>query len=92
MLYHSSATGDLWELRPLNERVDWQKVDSQRKYHTAVMVYKSINGFAQDYLSNMSTNRDSVSFFSRRHSGRKLAIPQSRTNHFYRFGYKGGML
>ena len=44
----------------LIERINWQNLDGQRKYHTKVMVYRSINGLALKYLSKLFTNRDSV--------------------------------
>ena len=55
--------------------------DFQRKYHTAVMVYKSINGLALEYLSNLFTNCDSVTSNSLRDTEGKLAIPQPQTNY-----------
>lgn len=35
----------------LIKRINWQNLDSQRKYHKKVMVYRSINGLAPKYLS-----------------------------------------
>ena len=52
----------------------------QRKYHTAVTVYKSINGLALEYLSNLFSNRDRVTSYSLRDTESKLAIPQPHTN------------
>lgn len=43
----------------LIKRIIWQNLDSQRKYHKKVMVYRSINGLALKYLSKLFTNRDS---------------------------------
>ena len=45
------------------------------------MVYKSINGLALEYLSNLFTNRDSVTSNSLRDTESKLAIPQPHTNY-----------
>ena len=44
------------------ERLGWQKLDIQHKYRTAVMVYKSINRLTPEYLSDLFTNRDSVTY------------------------------
>ena len=35
---------------PLIEVLDWQKLESQRSFHKAVMVYKSLNGLAPEYM------------------------------------------
>ena len=45
------------------------------------MVYKSINGLALECLSNLFTNRDSVTSNSLRDTDNKLAIPQPHTNY-----------
>ena len=50
----------------LIKRINWQNLDSQRKYHKKVMVYRSINGLAPKYLSKLFTNRDSVTSCSLR--------------------------
>ena len=55
--------------------------DFQRKYHTAVMVYKSINDLAIEYLSNLFTNRASVTSNSLRDTESKLAVLQPHTNY-----------
>ena len=38
------------------ERLGWQNLDSQRKYHAKVMVYRSINGLPLKYLSKLFTH------------------------------------
>ncbi|CAH3191195.1 unnamed protein product, partial [Porites evermanni] len=35
---------------PLIEILGWQKLESQRSFHKAVMVYKSLNGLAPEYM------------------------------------------
>ena len=45
------------------------------------MVFKSINGLALEYLSNLFTNRDSVNSYSLRDTESKLAIPKPHTNY-----------
>ena len=53
------------------------------------MVYKSINSIAPEYLSNLFTNRDSVTFYSLWDTESKLAIPQPHTNYLKNsLGYK----
>ena len=47
------------------------------------MVYKSINSLAPEYLSNLFTNCDSVTFYSLRDTESNLAIPQPHTNYMY---------
>ena len=44
-------------------------------------LFKSINSPAPEYLSNLFTNRDSVTFYSLRDTDSKLAIPQLNTNY-----------
>ena len=38
---------------PLIEVLGWQKLESQRNFHKAVMVYKSLNGLAPEYMRSM---------------------------------------
>ena len=66
----------------LIRKLDWKKLEDQRKAHTAVMVYKSINGLAPDYMRSLFTDRGSVSNYSLRDCDSKLALPFSkpRTN------------
>ena len=45
------------------------------------MVYKSINGLALEYLSNLFSNRDRVTSYSLRDTESKLAIPKPHTNY-----------
>ena len=54
------------------------------------MVYKSINGLALEYSSNLFTNLDSVTSNSLRDTESKLAILQSHTNYLKTsFGWGG---
>ena len=41
------------------ERLGGQNLDSQRKYHTVFMVYRSINVLAPEYLSKLLANSNS---------------------------------
>ena len=38
---------------PLIEILGWQKLESQRSFHKAVMVYKSLNGLAPEYMRSI---------------------------------------
>ena len=48
----------------LIERLGGQNLDSQRKYHTAFMVYRSINVLAPEYLSKLLASSNSVTSYS----------------------------
>ena len=71
----------------------WKKLSSQRQFQKAVMVYKSLNGLAPDYMHSMFVNRDSVNPYSLRNTENKLAVPMPRTNYFKNsFSYSGAVL
>ena len=54
------------------------------------MVYKSLNGLAPDYLSNMFVDRSSITNYALRDTSNKLALPQPRTNNLKNsFSYSG---
>lgn len=75
----------------LIEKLGWKKLESQRNFQKAVMVYKSLNGLAPDYMRSMFTYRDTS--YSLRDTEGKLAIPKPRTNYLKNsFGYSGAML
>jgi hypothetical protein len=61
----------------------------------AIMVYKSLNGFVPDYLSEMFVDRSSVTNYtlSLRDTSKKLALSQPRTNYLKNsFSYSGSVL
>jgi len=77
----------------LFEELGWQKLETQRQVHKAVMVYKSVNGLAPDYLCTKFIDRSSVSNYSLRDTESKLAIPFPRTNFLKNsFSYSGAVL
>ena len=77
----------------LLERLNWRKLESQRKLHSAVTMYKSLNGLAPDYMRSMFTKREEVGSYSLRDTEGKLAIPKPRTNYLKdSFSYKGAVL
>ena len=76
---------------PLIEILGWQKLESQRSFHKAVMVYKSLNGLAPEYMRSMFIYRDTV--YSLRDAEGKLNIPKPRTNYLKNsFSYTGAVL
>ena len=56
----------------LLEKLGWRKLDTQRKLEKAVMVYKSLNGLAPDYLRHMFIDRSSITNYSLRDTEGKL--------------------
>ena len=42
------------------EILGWKNLASQRKIAKAIMVYKSVNGLAPDYLSEMFVDRSNI--------------------------------
>ena len=77
----------------LLEKLGWRKLDTQRKFEKAVMVYKSLNGLAPDYLRPMFIDRSSVTNYSLRDAEGKLAVPKPRTNYLKNsFSYNGAVL
>ena len=61
--------------------IGWIKLETQRQIHKVVMVYKSINGLAPDYLQTKFVDRGCVSNYNLRDTVGKLAVPFSRTNY-----------
>ena len=77
----------------LIDKLGWKKLSSQRQFQKAVMVYKSLNGLAPDYMHSMFVNRDSVNLYSLRNTEGKLAVPKPRTNYLKNsFSYSGAVL
>ena len=57
------------------------------------MVYKSLNGLAPDYLSEMYVDRSRITNYTLRDTSGKLAVPQPRTNYLKNsFSYSGVVL
>jgi hypothetical protein len=63
------------------ENLNWKTLSFQRKVQKSVMVYKSINGLAPDYMYSMFTDRDSVTSIQLRDTENKLAVPLPHTNY-----------
>ena len=72
----------------------WQNPETQRHIQKAVMVYKSLNCLAPDYMSSKFTLRnDLFNSYNLRDSENKLAVPLPRTNYYRNsFCYSGTVL
>ena len=61
----------------------WQNPETQRKIQKAVMVYKSLNCLAPDYMSSKFILRsDLFNSYNLRDSENKLAVPLPRTSYY----------
>ena len=69
-------------------------LEMQRKIHKAVMVYKSLNCLAPDYMSSkFILLNDLFNSYNLRDSENKLAVPLPRTNYYRNsFCYNGAVL
>ena len=77
----------------LIDELGWKKLSFQRQFQKAVMVYKSLNGLAPEYMHSMFVDRDSVNPYSLRNTESKLAVPKPRTNYLKNsFSYSGAVL
>ena len=77
----------------LIQQLGWKKLHSQRSIHMGVMIYKSLNGLAPDYLSAKFLDRSSVCNYSLRDTEGKLAVPMPHTNYMKNsFSYSGAVL
>ena len=77
----------------LIEELGWRKLESQRKNQKAIMVYKSLNELAPDYLRLLFNSRNTITSYTLRDTDGKLAVPMPRTNYLKNsFAYSGAML
>ena len=77
----------------LFEILGWKNLASQRKIAKTIMVYKSLNGLAPDYLAEMFIDRSNITNYTLRDTSGKLAIPQPRTDYLKNsFSYCGAVL
>ena len=68
-------------------------LECQRQNGEAVMVYKSLNELAPDYLRSRLVDRSSVTNYQLRNIEASLAIPMPRTNFLKNsFSYSGAVL
>ena len=77
----------------LFEILGWKNLASQRKIAKTIMVYKSLNGLAPDYLAEMFIDPSNITNYTLRDTSGKLAIPQPRTDYLKNsFSYSGAVL
>jgi hypothetical protein len=77
----------------LLERLGWDDLNQQRQFQKALMVFKSLNNLAPEYLCSKFTNRNNVTPYILRDSVNKLAAPLPRTNYLKNsFSYSGAVL
>ena len=70
---------------------DWERLFLRRKKQKALMMFKSMNGLAPEYLQSLFSQRRSV--YNLRDSEGKLTLPKPSTNYLKRsFSYSGAML
>ena len=50
----------------LLERINWKKLDTQRKIQKTVMAHKSLNGLAPDYLSHIFVDCSTIGNYTLR--------------------------
>ena len=62
-------------------KLGWRKLDTQRKFEKAVLVYKSLNGLAPYYLCPMFIDCNRVTNYSVRDIEGKLAVPKLQNNY-----------
>ena len=71
--------------------LDWERLFFRRKKQKALMMFKTMNGLAPDYLQSLFSQRHSV--YNWRDSEGKLTLPKPNTNYLKRsFSYSGAML
>ena len=70
--------------------LDWERLFLWRKKQKALMMFKSVNGLAPEYLQSLFSQRCSV--YNLRDSEGKLTLPKPSTNYLkYSFSYSGAM-
>ena len=66
----------------LFQNLNWNNLSTQRDIQKAlIMVFKSLNGLAPEYLSSKFIARSNTTSYTFRDSANKLTIPQLRTNY-----------
>jgi hypothetical protein len=75
----------------LLENLGWDDLNQQRQFQKALMVFKSLNNLAPEYLCSKFTYRN-VTPYILRDSVNKLAAPLPRTNYLKNsFSYSGAV-
>ena len=71
--------------------LDWERLFLRRKKQKALMMFKSMNGLAPEYLQSLFSQSRSV--YNLRDSEGKLTLPKPSTNYLKRsFSYSGAVL
>ena len=71
--------------------LSWERLSLRRKKQKALMMYKTMNGFAPEYLQSLFSQRHSA--YSLRNSEGRLTLSKPSTNYLKRsFSYSGAML
>ena len=76
----------------LFQNLNWKNLSTQRDIQKALMVFKSLNGLAPEYLSSKFISRSNITSYTFLDSVNKLTIPQPRTNYLRNsFRYSGAV-
>ena len=77
----------------LFQNLNWKNLSTQRDIQKVLMVFKSLNGLAPEYLSSKFIARSNTTLYIFRDSVNKLTIPQPCTNYLRNsFRYSGAVL
>jgi hypothetical protein len=78
----------------LVKRLGWQNVRERRDYFTALIVYKSLNGMAPVYLTDMFTYSNAINTVNTRSSTEGELYIQKANKHIFEqsLGYSGSKL
>ena len=79
--------------KKLLEELGWKTIDELIKIESEIMVYKSPNGLAPQYLCDFFTKNSSQSIHSLRNTETDLRLPLKRTSNGQKcFSYRGAKL
>lgn len=71
----------------------WVPLQQQRAFSKALIMFKTLNDLAPDYISSKFIDRSKVNKYNLRNTEHKLALPLPRTNYAKKsFSYSGGFL
>ena len=81
------------DAKSLMENLGWNDLSQQRQFQKALMVFKSLNNLAPEYLCSKFVYRNNVTSYILRDSVNKLAFPLPHTNYLKNiFGYNDAVL
>ena len=61
------------------KELNWLPIETRIQYHTALTVYKALNGLTPQYISSLINKLPSTDHTLRSYSNELLAVPKSRT-------------